>query len=60
MMEFWAAGTPQLVSVLAIVMLLLLTLLSAFQRWLLIEAPQFDEADAPLAKKLGDRPIGSY
>ncbi|MGH7843710.1 MAG: ABC transporter permease [Candidatus Binatia bacterium] len=40
MLQFWAERTPQLVSVLAIVMLSLVTLLSAIQRWLLFKGRQ--------------------
>lgn len=57
MLQFWAQRKPQVVSVLAIVMLSLLTILSALQRWLLIQRKQPEEIEGSVVRVLSERPL---
>lgn len=58
MLEAWSGGKPQVVSVLAIVMLLLLTVLSAIQRWLLIQRQQPEKTEELVVRELSKHPVG--
>lgn len=57
MLQFWAESKPGIVSVLAIVMLLLLTALSALQRWLLLKKEPTQEPIAAVESEWGRQPV---
>ena len=51
LLQFWAEKRPQVVSVLAILMLVVLTIFSALQRFLLVEKEQPETIDAAIPGK---------
>ncbi|MBI2989070.1 MAG: iron ABC transporter permease [Deltaproteobacteria bacterium] len=59
MLQFWAESKPQIVSVLAVVMLLLLMILSGAQRWLLIKGEPLEESEAPVDKEVAGQLTGT-
>ena len=52
MLQFWSDAEPQIVSVLAVVMLLVLTGLSGVQRWLLIERERPETVEATIGHQV--------
>ncbi len=55
MLQFWTDAEPQIVSVLAVVMLLVLTGLSGIQRWLLIERERPETVEATIGHQVTEQ-----